>query len=196
MSLSRELTKKGVKFEWGSEQDVAFDTIKQILGAKKSLGFFDPRDHTAVMADASPNGLGAALIQTDSTGDSRIISFASKSLTETEHRYCQTEKEALELVWSVERFSMYLYGTCFDLITDCKALEYLFTPRSKPCARIERWVLRLQSFDYQIMHVPGNQNIADSLSRLATLKAIPFDPEEEIFIREVAISAANASALK
>lgn len=91
---------------------------------------------------------------------------------------------------------MYLYGRSFDLITDCKALEYLFTPRSKPCARIERWVLRLQSFDYQVLHVPGSQNIADTLSRLATLKPIPFDPDEEIFIHEVAKSAAIASTLK
>lgn len=104
----RELTKKGVKFEWGPEQNTAFETIKQLLETKTSLGFFDPEDRTAVMADASPNGLGAALIQTDCGGEARIISYASKSLTDTERRYCQTEKEALALVWSVERFSMYL----------------------------------------------------------------------------------------
>lgn len=192
----RELTKKGVKFVWGPEQNTSFEKIKLLLGTEASLGFFNPRDRTAVMADASPNGLGAVLIQTDDTGESRIISYASKSLTDTEHRYCQTEKEALALVWSVERFGMYLYGASFDLITDCKALEYLFTPRSKPCSRIERWVLRLQSFDYQIVHVPGYKNIADALSRLGTSAAIPFDNEEEIFIREVAVYAANASAVK
>lgn len=91
---------------------------------------------------------------------------------------------------------MYLYGRKFDLVTDCKVLEFLFTSRSKPCARIERWVLRLQSFDYQIVHIPGNRNIADTLSRLSMLDAVPFDPDEEVFIREVAVYAATASALK
>lgn len=192
----RELTRKGVKFEWGPNQKTSFERIKEYLGTVDRLGFFDPADQTAVMADASPYGLGAVLIQTDSENEHRIISYASKSLTDTERRYCQTEKEALALVWSVERFKMYLFGQSFDLITDCKALEYLFTARSKPCARIERWVLRLQSFDYQIVHVPGSQNIADALSRLATMKPVPFDTEEEVFIREVATLAAAASALK
>lgn len=192
----RELTKKNTKFEWNEMQKDSFEAIKCAMATATKLGFFARNDHTAVMADASPTGLGAVLLQTDTQGYSRIICHASKSLTETERRYCQTEKEALALVWSVERFRMYLYGRAFELLTDCKALEFLFTPRSKPCARIERWVLRLQAFDYQISHIPGHQNIADSLSRLATLQPVPFDPEEEIFIREIAASAATASALK
>lgn len=192
----RQLTQKNSKFEWGQLQINSFKAIKEALASATKLGFFDPRDHTAVIADASPTGLGAVLIQKNAKGDSRVICNASKSLTETERRYCQTEKEALALVWSVERFRMYLYGREFDLITDCKVLEFLFTPRSKPCARIERWVLRLQAFDYQVVHVPGQQNIADVFSRLVSLKPVPFDAEEELFIREVAVTAALTFALK
>lgn len=192
----RTLTQKNVKFEWGSAQKNAFEAIKQALAAATKLGFFDPKDQTAVMADASPTGLGAVLIQTNVLGDSRIICHASKSLTETERRYCQTEKEALALVWSVERFRMYLYGRTFDLITDCKVLQFLFAPRSKPCARIERWVLRLQAFDYQVVHIPGHQNIADALSRLVSSKPVPFDFEDELFIREVVATSATSVALK
>lgn len=192
----RKLIQKNVSFEWGQTQNESFETIKNALAAATKLGFFNPKDHTAVMADASPSGLGAVLTQTNSLGESRIICNASKSLTDTERRYCQTEKEALALVWSVERFRMYLYGREFDLITDCKALEFLFTPRSKPCARIERWVLRLQAFDYHIVHIPGYQNVADALSRLGSLKPIPFDADEELCIREVAETAAASFALK
>lgn len=81
-------------------------------------------------------------------------------------------------------------------MTDCKALEYLFTHRSRPCARIERWVLRLQAFDYQVVHIPGERNLADVLSRLSTLPVFPFDPAEELMIRNIAMSAATAAALK
>lgn len=192
----RKLTQKNLTFEWGEAQNESFEAIKQALAAATKLGFFDPKDHTAVMADASPTGLGAVLIQKNVLGDTRIICNASKSLTDTERRYCQTEKEALALVWSVERFRMYLYGREFDLITDCKALEFLFTPRSKACPRIERWVLRLQAFDYHVVHIPGSQNIADALSRLGSSKPIPFDSTEELFIREVAVIAATSFALK
>lgn len=129
------------------------------------LGYYDVRDATQVIADASPVGLGAILIQTNGHGP-RIISYASKSLSDVEKRYAQTEKEALALAWSVERFHFYLFGRTFDLITDHKPLEVIFGPRSRPCARIERWVLRLQSYKYNVIYKPGKTNIADPLSRL------------------------------
>ena len=60
-----------------------------------------------MVADASPIGLGAVLIQINDAGP-RVISYASKSLSETEKRYAQTKKEALALVWATERFHFYL----------------------------------------------------------------------------------------
>ncbi|XP_062539263.1 uncharacterized protein K02A2.6-like [Armigeres subalbatus] len=49
--------------------------------------------------------------------------------------------------------------------------------------RIERWVLRLQSYSYEIVHEPGATNLADALSRLAVLEPKPFDLEGEDNIR-------------
>lgn len=192
----RNLTKKGVAYEWSKAHDEAFEKIKQLIVTPAALGFFKVGDRTLVMSDASPTGLGALLIQSSSNGESRIICYASKSLTETERRYCHTEKEALSLVWSVEKFYHYLYGREFELLTDCKALVYLFTPRSRPCARIERWVLRLQGFEYMITHIPGEKNLADVLSRLGTLKPVPFDQREEIAVQEIANYSAEAVAIK
>lgn len=149
----RELVRKGSKFIWTDEHKQAFEQIKAAMANAQKLGFFNKADRTAVMADASPTGLGALLLQTDSAGCSRIYNCASKSLTDTEKKYCQTEKEALAIVWSVERFYNYLYGNEFDILTDCKALEYLFAVRSRPCARIERWVLRLQAFHYKVIYI-------------------------------------------
>ncbi|XP_055585288.1 uncharacterized protein K02A2.6-like [Uranotaenia lowii] len=161
----------------------------------ENLGFYKVEDRTVVMTDASPCALGAMLVQFDSSNEHRVISFASKSLTETERRYCQTEKEALAIVWCVERFQHYLLGKVFEIFTDCKALSFLFTPRSKPCARIERWVLRLQAFNYSIVHVPGASNLADVFSRLSVTTPIPFDSTEEIFVREIIESVASAAAI-
>lgn len=191
----RSLTKKGAHFKWTEEHDHAFDKIKSMMAKPVVLGYFKVGDRTLLMADAGPSGLGAILIQVDANGEHRVISYASKSLTDTEKRYCQTEREALSLVWAAEKFYVYLYGNEFELLTDCKALTYLFTHRSRPCARIERWVLRLQSFDYTITHVPGDQNLADVFSRLSVMRAIPFDEFEEITIREIVSAAANAVAI-
>lgn len=104
-----------------------------------------------MIADASPVALGAVLIQfTDDTPF--VVSFASKALSEVERRYSQTEKESLALVWAVERFYYYLAGIQFELETDHKPLEAIFKPTSKPPARVERWVLRLRSFNCKIIY--------------------------------------------
>ena len=56
----------------------------------------------------------------------------------------------------------------FKLVTDHKPLEFIFNRvNSKPSARIERWVLRLQAFYYDVVYRPGSMNIADPLSRLS-----------------------------
>lgn len=132
----RRLTKKDEPFVWQSEHQIAFDKIKQGLSDEQTLGYYNIHDRTQLYADASPVGLGAVLIQFNNTGDPRVITYASKSFSDTEKRYCQTEKEALALVWAVERFHFYLFGRTFELITDHKALEVIFSPNSKPCARI------------------------------------------------------------
>ncbi|XP_063892502.1 uncharacterized protein K02A2.6-like [Helicoverpa armigera] len=161
-----------IKEAWGEAQQIAFNNLKAALVNVPHLGYYDPDDKTAVLADASPVALGAVLVQIDNGGP-RIIAFGSKTLSHCERRYCQTEKEALALVWAVEHFDMFLYGKEFDLITDHKPLEVIFGPRSKPCARIERWVLRLQSYKFKIKYVPGKNNIADPLSRLCKLEETP-----------------------
>lgn len=181
---------------WAQEQIESFNKLKVVLTNLPELGYYDPADRTQVIADASPVGLGAVLIQFDSKDRPRIIAFGNKSLTDPEKRYCQTEKEALGLVWSVEHFKIYLYGKdFFELVTDHKPLEVIFGPRSRPCARIERWVLRLQSFNYRIIYRPGKTNIADPLSRLCQNKQptspnYSYDPVYQIveYSRPVAVS--------
>ena len=161
----RRLTRKNEKFCFGKEQKEAFKILKQELSSSETLGYFDLKYPTKVVADASPVGLGAVLVQIQEDGP-RIISYASRSLTDVEKRYCQTEREALSLVWACERFRAYLLGIQFDLVTDHEPLKTIYGPKSKPCARIERWVLRLMPYDYRVEYWPGSKNIADCLSRL------------------------------
>ena len=79
----------------------------------------------------------------------------------------------------------------FDLVTDHKPLEPIYRPRSKPCARVERWMLRLQPYDVRVVHVPGAQNIADPLSRLVDSKIGPTDNAHgaDDYVRFAAVSA-------
>ena len=171
-------------------QQDSFDNLKQMLTKIQSLGYYDVRDKTQVIVDASPVGLGAVLVQIDENGP-RIIAYGNRTLTDCERRYSQTEKEAL--VWGVEHFNMFLFGKEFDLVTDHKPLEVLFGKRSKPCARLERWVLRLQSYKYKIMYKPGKQNIADPLSRLCKL-TYNLSHDEDVHVCQV-VSFAQPQAI-
>lgn len=161
----QRLCRKDVKFEWSCEQQEAFEKLKQYLIEKRTLAYFCVDAKTRVIADASPYALGSVLTQWQG-GMWRIVSYASRSLSPVERRYSQTEREALALVFACERFKLYLYGLPFELETDHKPLECIFKPRAKPSARIERWVLRLQAFNFRVVYRPGKTNIADSLSRL------------------------------
>ena len=128
------------------------------------MAYFDKDKNTEVVTDASPFGLSAILSQhTPGLNDRKIVAYVSRSLTSVEQKYSQTEKEALAIVWAIERLHIYLYGGHFTLVTDCKPLQWIFkNPKSKPPARIERWSLRLQEYSFS---VKGSENPSDYLSR-------------------------------
>ncbi|GFO33166.1 retrovirus-related pol polyprotein from [Plakobranchus ocellatus] len=85
------------------------------------------------MVDASPHGLGAMLIQ-----EGREVSYASRSLTYVESRYSQTEREILAVVFGVEKFHIYLYGSTFTVITDHKPLLGIIGSCKPTLVRIDR----------------------------------------------------------
>ena len=178
---------------WGEEQENSFQKLKSQVASAPVLAYFDKDAPTRVIADASPVGLGAVLVQ-EKNGESRAVCYASRSLSQVERRYSQTEKEALALVWACERFHLYLYGLPqFDLVTDHEALKVIYSRKSKPSARIERWVLRLQPYNYQVCYVPSRKNIADALSRLTKIPASDQSQEDDGYIRMVALHAVPAA---
>ena len=77
-----------------------FQELKQQLASAPVLAYFDKDAHTRVIADSSPVGLGAVLVQ-EKYREGRAVSYASRSLSSVERRYSQTEKEALALVCGV-----------------------------------------------------------------------------------------------
>ena len=137
------LTILGTPFHWGKIQQEAFEKLKTQLASGATLAYFSPDAKVELMADASPVGLGVVLVQ-ELDGERQVVAYASRTLSPVERCYSQTEREALALVWACERFRMYLLGKRFTLLTDHKPLEVIYSPHSRPSARIERWVLRLQ----------------------------------------------------
>ena len=157
----RQLTKKNVPFEWKPEHQRAFEQMKRKVTQTPVMAYFDTSKRTMVIVDGSPFGLSAILAQGESQGHQyKIISYASRPFTPVERRYSQTDIEGLSVVWGIEHFRLFLIGSEFDIITDHKALESLITP-----ARIECWMMRLQSFNFRIIYKKGSSNELDYVSR-------------------------------
>ena len=163
----RALIRKNSHFSWTHKEQQAFDSIKQALTSETVIAYFDKNKETELVTDASPTGLSAILSQkTPNKDDRKIISYVSRTLSDVERRYSQTEKEALAIVWAIERLHIYLYGAKFTLFTDCKPIQMILcNPKSRPPARIERWYLRLQPYDFDVIYKNGNDNPSDYMSR-------------------------------
>ena len=67
------LTKKEIKWKWGTEEQATFQTLKNMLCANKVLAHFDPSLPVGVSCDASEVGLGAVLLHHYADGSEHPI---------------------------------------------------------------------------------------------------------------------------
>ena len=68
------------------------------------MAYFNSSKETELFTNASPSGLSAILMQhTPEKEDRRVVAYASRALTAVKRRYSQTEREALAIVWAIER---------------------------------------------------------------------------------------------
>lgn len=103
-----------------------------------------------------------SMLVQEQTVDFRVIPYASRSLGDSGRCYSQTEKEVLPLGCACERLHVYL----FELLIYHTPLKCFYSVKPKVCARIDRWVLRMQMYKLKVWYIPSPKNIADTLSRL------------------------------
>nr|GFA49128.1 reverse transcriptase domain-containing protein [Tanacetum cinerariifolium] len=108
----------------------------------------------------------------------RTIHYAGKTINQAETNYTTTEKEMLAVVYAFEKFRSYLIMNKSIVYTDHFALRYLFAKKDTK-ARLLRWILLLQEFDFKVIDTRGAENYAaDHLSRLENPYKNVFDPKE------------------
>ncbi|MCG8627028.1 MAG: Ty3/Gypsy family RNase HI domain-containing protein [Proteobacteria bacterium] len=158
------MLKQDIHFTWDANSNTSFQKIKDLIAktASQPLRYYDRTKPVTVQADASQRGLGACLVQ-----EGQPIAFASKSLTDTETRYANIERELLAIVFACQRFNTYVLGRQFMVESDHKPLEmiHLKSLASAP-PRLQRMLLQLQRYDMTIRYKPGKDMLlADALSR-------------------------------
>ena len=134
----------------------------------RSMQTSQTKKPTVVEADSSSYGLGGCLLQEYEEG-LRPVAFCSRSLSNTEQRYAQIEKECLDSVWACERFDRYLMGLdSFTLYSDRKPLIPLINSQdlSETPLRCQRMLIRLLRYKPVAIHQPGKMMVtSDTLSR-------------------------------
>ena len=158
--------------EWRfeAEEKRCFDELKKRLTSNEVLTFYDPKLQLRLDCDASSYGIGAVISNIDKDGVDRPIEFISRTLSPTERRYAQIDREALSIVWGVKRLHRYLYAREFEILTDHEPLKYLFSPnRGIPemaSSRIQRWALTLSAYSFTVKYRNTKQHgNADVCSR-------------------------------
>ena len=158
------MLKQEAIFHWDEMANASFQKIKDLIAkmAAQPLRYYDQTKPMTVQADASQRGLGTCLLQ-----EGQPIAFASKSLTDTETRYANIEREFLAIVFACQWFNMYILGRPFTVESDHKPLEMIHQKSlaSAP-PRLQCMLLQLQRYNVTIRYRPGKEMLlADALSR-------------------------------
>ena len=164
----RRLCKSRVKWAWESEQQSAFEAIKQVIMTLTVLAYFDKTKKHTIQCDASKKGLGAVLPQ-----ESKPVMYVSRALTETEPRYSNIERELLAIVFALERLNHYTFGRTITVQSDHQPLQSIWKKSIVSTSpRLQRLLLRLAHYDLNIEFLREKENvIADALSRVCPLQS-------------------------
>ena len=164
----RKLQKSDTVWAWESEQQTAFEKTKTALTTLPVLAHFDKNKEHIIQTDASKTGLSTVLLQ-----EGKPIVYASRTLTETECRYSNIERELLGVVFGLERLNHYTFGKPITVETDHQPLTSIWKKTiATSSPRLQRLLLRLAQYDIHIEYLRGKENvIADALSRVASLKS-------------------------
>ncbi|UYV75047.1 K02A2.6-like [Cordylochernes scorpioides] len=134
-------------------------------------------------------------------GSLKPIAYVSRTLSETEKRYSQIEKEGLAIVWTCDRLKDYVTGIKIHIETDHKPLIAIFTSKSLEdmTPRLQRLKMRMMRYSYQMSHIAGKKQIVtDMLSRKPMSKPHKDELEEELsaYIQSIEFPATEERLLE
>ena len=167
------LLKNKVTFEWTKECEDAFQKIQSKLVNPPLLVHPDIGGEFYVMTDASDSACGAAICKMKDEV-LRPIVYYSYTFNKSEKGYGVTEREGLAVIKALKTHENMLCGGKVIIVTDHQPLIPLLQQAHKaPSARLRRWGLALNDFDYQLKYRPGEKHfLPDYLSRVV-LKGTP-----------------------
>ena len=165
------------RLEWTPARRKAFQDVKELVSNLPTLFFVDSTSPIYLQTDASDFGIGAYLCQRVD-GVERPIAFLSKSLNKTQRKWGIPDKEAYAIFYAFKKWDHLLRDAKFILHTDHENLTY---SNFEGTAKVRRWKLLLQEYNFQIEFLKGVDNVvADPFSRLCRNGDFASDEPEQV----------------
>ena len=173
------LTKKRRKFDWNSQCQAAFESLKKALMSDSIIRYPCVDLPYKLYMDASELCVGAILCQTHENGVEYVVQYVSHQLSSTQQGWATIKKEAYAVVYALQKLCPYLYGAELVVYTDHKPLLCLFS-KSMANTKIQCWAILLAEYGATICYRPGSNNIrADMLSHLSPASVAIIDSAYE-----------------
>ena len=160
------ITRKGIPFHWGEEQQKAFDEIKHDVTHAPVLLMPNSKGHFVLVSDTSKVGCGAALYQKQ-RGRYHLVAYYSKRLPEAVANYSISELELTGVMANVAAFKHLLRNANFHVYCDHSALVHILkAKREPPTLRLKKLIENLSEYKFDIYFLKGKEmHISDFLSR-------------------------------
>jgi hypothetical protein len=171
MGLLHTLASENMPWRWSMTHQRAFEEVKRRVHSfrehrRKPLRYGADAPPINLITNASSTGVAGVISQGVDWKTADVAAFYSAKMTTTQQHYAVHEQEMLAGLESMMRHKDILLGTHFRWYTDHKGLIHLLK-QPKLSARQVRWMEAMSDFSFEVIYVPGVDNIlADALSRL------------------------------
>ena len=188
----RNLLKKNVSFEWTDDHKKAFQQLKSAT-TKHPVFLAVPNwnQPRALITDASRKGCGFIIVKEDSKGKQKVLAYGGRLWSKAESQWSVTELELACILFALEKYSHFFIGSEFKIYTDHISNTFVRSLKFSH-GKLYRWSLRLQHYNFQIVHLPGKNMPADFLSRIVD----KIDPEAPDLTDEGALVYATDEELQ
>ena len=183
-----ELLKKDSELRFDDERvEESFLKVKSAISERARLTMPLAGEELRLVTDGSKLGIGGALLVVRD-GIEQLVGCVSRSLRGHECNYATEDFETLALIYTLEKFRLFLYGKKFAIYTDHKNLQYLYNSNADWSKlrrdRVQRWKSILMEYDYEILYKKGVDNVvADALSRspieVASMRTLMLEAQQQ-----------------
>ena len=160
--------------KYRNEKDIVLTTdvkekiqeLKRLLLTQPIHAYPDYHSEEPFILDTDFSGIAAGgILAQVQEGQERFITCFSKSLDTAQQKYPALKGELLAVILGLRKFEHILRARKFIIRTDSSSITFL-QGLKEARGMWARWLVYLSSFDFEIIHRPGKQNLAaDALSR-------------------------------